>query len=266
MSRNRNQPRGEVGLLSPAAQWELLFASKEDFHEGEQRPREEWIAMLDEFGEEGVLEVVASGRMPVEIAISNRIPMMVFREWMDKNVSADRMLTAQRSFAEVSILKSQLSLAAQPANPAEAALQKELSNRYAWLAERADPEKWGPPRQKNDAPPMVNIVFNMDKVQAAPSEEQIAKVIEAQAITVRTDDELLDDNAHHQQAPAPKPRLAPPRPREIPKLSLPQGFGEVSPAGVTQVQAVKRAPSAADKWTFGPSAFMPRRAAAGGAR
>lgn len=265
MSRNRNQPRGEVGLLSPAAQWELLFASKEDFHEGEQRPREEWIALLDEFGEDGVLEVVASGRMPVEIAISNRIPMMVFREWMDKNVSADRMLTAQRSFAEVSILKSQLSLAAQPANPAEAALQKELSNRYAWLAERADPEKWGPPRQKNDAPPMVNIVFNMDKVQAAPSEEQIAKVIEAQAINVSTPDELLDDDTQH-QAPAPKPRLAPPRNVAVPQLSMPEGFGEATSAGVVKVQATKRAPSAADRWTFGPSAFAPRRAAAGGAR
>jgi hypothetical protein len=252
---SRNKPRGEVGLLSPAAQWELLFASKEDFHEGQSRPTEEWIAMLDEFGESGVLEVVASGRMPVEIAISNRIPMMVFREWMDKNVSAERLLTAQRSAAEVNILKSQLALAAQPANPAEAALQKELSHRYAWLAERADPEKWGPPRNKNDAPPMVSIVFNMDKVQAAPSAEQIAKVIEAQAINVRTDDELIDEA----QAPRVKPKGIPPPRREAPALAMPEGFGEVTPTGVTQVKARPRL-SAADKWTFGPSA-VPRAGA-----
>lgn len=250
-----SRTKGEVGLLSPAAQWEILFASKEDFLEGERRPKEEWIALLDEFGEDGVLEVVASGRMPVEIAISNRIPMMIFREWMDKNVSADRMLTAMRSAGEVNVLKSQLALAAQPANPAEAALQKELSHRYAWLAERADPERWGPPRNKGDAPPMVNIVFNTSgKVQAAPSAEQIAQIIEAQGIDVRRDEE------HDEPAPpVHKPRLAPPR--AAPVLSTPEGFGEVSPEGVTRVQAKR--PSAADKWTWGPSAFVPR---AGGAR
>lgn len=154
----------QVGLISQAAQWDLLFASKNDFDTAtSQVTRDEWLARLDEIGEETVLETVAAGRLPVEIAISNRIPMMLFREWMEKRVDPERLKAAARSHAEVSVLKSQLSLAAAPETPAEAAVQKELSHRYAWVAERMDPERWGPPQKKEAPLPTVSIVMQLGK-------------------------------------------------------------------------------------------------------
>jgi len=170
--------RESIGLVGQAAQWELLFASKQDFTTAGKRSPEEWLAVLDEIGVEAVLETVASGRLPVEIALSNRIPMMLFREWFERAVDPERLKTAMRSHAEIAVLKSQLSLAAAPETPAEAAVQKELSVRYAWVAERLHAEKWGPPQKKTEAPPVVNIVFNMRKNRAQVAGED-AKVIEA---------------------------------------------------------------------------------------
>lgn len=168
-----------VGLVSPAAQWELLFASKHDFSDVAARPREEWFELLDNIGEDVVLETVASGRLPAEIALSNRIPLMVFREWFEERVNTDRLKVAARSHAEVAVLKSTLSLSAAPDSPADAAVQKELSARYAWIAERMDPERWGPPQKKDAAPPSVNIVFNMGKSAKAVAPGEDAKVINA---------------------------------------------------------------------------------------
>lgn len=158
----------EIVVMSPAVQWEMLFASQADFAPVLPHGREHYFALLDGIGVDTVLEFIASGRLPVELALSNGIPRIIFAEWMDDRVDKAKLKVAMRSHAQVAVLKSQLALQATPDSPAEATVQKELSIRLAWTAERMDPETWGTARKDDRQPPAVNISLNLG---GAPPEQ-----------------------------------------------------------------------------------------------
>jgi len=114
---------------------------------------------MAEFGVDMVLEHIASGRMPNEIALEQGWPITYFREWVASTIPPDRLSDARAACAETLMVQSRLCLLPDMGN-AGAIRQKALSENLRWTVERLDPENWGPKRKTETAPPAVTITFD----------------------------------------------------------------------------------------------------------
>jgi len=159
-----------VVIPSAATQWDILFQLKEDFDDAYTGDAEAYRAALDALGADKILDFVSHGRLPVELALANRIPPMVLQEWIEDNITPEQMERAKRNCAEVCVLKSTLCLTASPETPQDGVQQRALAEQYAGIAEKMDPERWGPPRKAEPPPPSVVLNFNI------PTPEQMIAV------------------------------------------------------------------------------------------
>ena len=177
-----------------------LFDEKHDFGITESVTRAGAFVRLDEMGVDSVLEFIASGRLLAELAVSTNLPFLYVQEWADQNLDPKRVAVAQRMAAEVSVLKSQLSVSVTPDNPAEAQTQKAMSEQLRWMAERTNPDRWGPPRKADALPPPVNIVLNVpQKIASAPVPPLTIAARPTLALSpsyANADDDDEDDDGH----------------------------------------------------------------------
>jgi hypothetical protein len=142
----------------------------------QERPREWWLDWLDAVGVDAVLEKIASGMLPVEIAFCNDVPLMVMNEWLRTRVPPDRLSEAWAVHAEVLLLRAQLGITQDADSPGEAQLIKAECDRFAWMAERLDSRRWGPPGKSAEKPPLVAIELN---ISGAAQGRQVFQTIDA---------------------------------------------------------------------------------------
>lgn len=145
--------------FAPYAKYASLFEMQETFEETRRCTRADAFARLAELGVDSILNFIARGRLPAELSVELEIPNLYVQEYID-TLDKKRLETAWRSFAEMNVLRGYLALIAVPQSPQEAQSQKALAERTAWMAERADSARWGPPRKAEAPPPSVNLVFN----------------------------------------------------------------------------------------------------------
>lgn len=151
------RPRGPVAQQRLDIAFDYLFGLKSDpLHVG-ALDKDYWFGVLDAMGTPAILEAIAGGRIPSEIAISNRIPLLFFRQWMGERIDKDSLAEAMSVHAEVLVLKSQITLLADAASPQDAAMKRDLSGQLRWQAERADSKAWGPPGKSEAAPPALQL-------------------------------------------------------------------------------------------------------------
>lgn len=126
---------------------------------------EEAFAIMDAIGKSRVLTELSMGVLSIELAIANGIPPVHVKRWIRENITREDLAIAREAFAEACVLKAQLVLTAEPRNMQEAQVNKELSARYQWMAERVDANNWGPPKKETPVPPAARITFNMNGSQ-----------------------------------------------------------------------------------------------------
>lgn len=177
------------------AQWEMLFPMQSALPQNSGATRQQTYAHLDMLGEDQVLEYISRGRLPNELAIDTRLPIVFVNDWIADRVDAKRLERAYQGYAQSCILKANLALSVQPENPQEAQVIRAMSEHMVWVAERSDPSRWGPPRKAEPPPPTVNLVFNIPPKPGATAVSQ-APEITLPAITI-------------EQAPTPQPSEAP---------------------------------------------------------
>lgn len=109
------------------------------------------------------LNTIAAGQLPAEIALDLALPVRYMMNWITERTSPEERDTARIMCAESLLVKSKtvLLMPDSDATTAEVQLAREYSKRLAWIAERLDADKWGPPRpSENTAPPSFNITIN----------------------------------------------------------------------------------------------------------
>lgn len=152
-----NAAASAIGLH---ARFDLLYKAK---LRSEIRPistaeREYHIGLMRSMGYEQVCEAIAQGLMPVEIAMSNGIPLVLFREWLEQ-APADMMARAMAAHAEVNVVKAELALSSIPLDKPTSDVQMALAAHYQWRAQKVDPVKWNP--VKDTAPPAALFNFHL---------------------------------------------------------------------------------------------------------
>lgn len=175
----------EHAEVGPFAQVNMLFAQRKKLPAIPVRNREHWFQILDDITPDAVLGYIAEGNLPIELAIDNGIPPLYLREWMAERLDPKRLQLAMASHAEAAVLKATLVNSALPDDPAEATAQKELAASLRWQAERANPDRWGPPRKSDAAPPPVNIVLNIPRLQQEKVIDHDQPVTAAPALPIR---------------------------------------------------------------------------------
>lgn len=116
--------------------------------------------LLSNVGKTMVLEQIATGQLPNEVALHYGVPILVFREWLDQNVQEAEMVAARVACAESLQLKATLVLSANLKNPAEASQAKALAERFSEQAKAIDAKGWSPAHlQPQTTRPVVNITF-----------------------------------------------------------------------------------------------------------
>jgi hypothetical protein len=116
--------------------------------------------LLNNVGKAMVLEQIATGQLPNEVALHYGVPILVFREWLEQNVQEAEMMAARVACAESLQLKATLVLSADLKNPAEASQAKALAERFSEQAKSIDPKGWSPAHLQPQATrPIVNITF-----------------------------------------------------------------------------------------------------------
>ncbi|MFV0512478.1 MAG: hypothetical protein ACK5MY_02410 [Jhaorihella sp.] len=118
------------------------------------------FATLDIVGPQVIAEQLATGRLPVEVALLYEVPILHFRAWMRKRIPDELLDEIRSAAAEALQVKAMLTLSARLANPAEASQAKALSERMARISEALAPKDWNPARV--EAPqdmPSVTIVM-----------------------------------------------------------------------------------------------------------
>lgn len=164
-----------------------------------------WFARFDAIGPHAVLEHIAAGRLPIEIAVENEFPLILFKRWMDKAIDPAQLQEAFSIKAEWMLVKANVMLAEMtPANPAEATIMKTAADRMQWLAERLDSKRWGPPGKSAERPPAVVIEMNLGDLASGgnmtitvdpsqPAEEAPALFTDAPTLELAAIDENDDE-------------------------------------------------------------------------
>jgi hypothetical protein len=155
-------------VQNPAALFAQLFERRDHLPVHNHASRVASFAKLDEVGESVILELIASGRLPNEIAIEYEVPVLHLREWMNKNIDPADLNDARQAAAESFVLKSVLPLTVTFESPGEAAMAKELALRMWEIAGRMDPDRWGNNKAVGAGAPAVTLVFEGVSSDGAP--------------------------------------------------------------------------------------------------
>lgn len=117
-------------------------------------------ATLDVVGVQIIAEQLATGRLPVEVALLYEVPILHFRRWMRDRISDDLLIEIRSAAAESLQVKALLTLSARLDNPAAASQAKALSERMARISEALSPKDWNPARvEAPDDVPSVTIIM-----------------------------------------------------------------------------------------------------------
>jgi len=147
---------------NPAASFEALFV-KDSRHLRPVAPGDKArvYAMLDEIGADAILEHIASGFLPVELAVANKFPLLTLQDWLTERVEPERLVRAVSTCAEVFMVKAMLPLTVKPGSNAEAIVNTRLSEVMMKVAEKLDPTKWGNKVDKRTAGDGNMLVINV---------------------------------------------------------------------------------------------------------
>lgn len=161
-SKKPYQAQPVLVVPNPGASFEILF-SKDARHikpvKGAERARV--YEILDGIGPDTILEHMASGFMLVELAVANNLPLMAMHDWLREKVDPERLIQAEKSCAEVFMVKAMLPLTVKPSSQAEAAVNTKLSEVMMRMAEKIDPARWGNKSSKSVSGDGNSIVINL---------------------------------------------------------------------------------------------------------
>ena len=126
---------------------------------GDPRHKDLYFEKINRFGEENILEWIASAKIEPQIAAELDVPITVLDDWMTQNIPTAKLERAKKLGATTFIHKSNLLLRMPIQNMNERALTQKLSENYFKMAERQDPGKWAPPKDGGKA--SGTVVFNI---------------------------------------------------------------------------------------------------------
>jgi len=142
--------------------------------------QEEAFRRLDELGVDGFLEMVAKGRLPIEIAVQYQVPALYLKRWVDTYIEPAVLEQAFKEAAQAFVLKSVLPLTVTYDSPGHAAVARALSERMAWIASKLDPDRWGDKANKGASRVPVQLVFkgvgNIESLNIVANGEEPEKV------------------------------------------------------------------------------------------
>lgn len=140
--------------------------AKADLHKKHMRPerisrvpRQQWLDLFAREGEDVIYNAIAVGYTIAAYGRERGFPPYLFREWCQDNLDRKKILTARKAAAELDAYDS----AALFENPESSASMQAVHHVRAraqhktWMAERRDPEDWGPP--KSVAPPQAPVAL-----------------------------------------------------------------------------------------------------------
>ena len=119
----------------------------------------EAVQLLNDIGTSTILENIAHGSLPFELALKFDVPVLVFRKWLTQNVTTAQMSESKNACAEAMMYRAQLALTQVPRSGPEGTIIKAYADRLTSMAERLDPRQWGPP--KTTEPPAPPVVINI---------------------------------------------------------------------------------------------------------
>lgn len=148
--------------IAPHTMFEtLLGSSGAEALPTNQQVKGESFRALDAIGVQLISEQLATGRLPVEVALLYEVPILHFREWMRMRITDDALQEIRAAAAEALQVKSMLTLSANLSTPAAASQAKSLSDRFAKIAEALAPDEWSPTKiVPPSAIPSISITFN----------------------------------------------------------------------------------------------------------
>lgn len=147
------------------------YQAKVDLHKEHMRPerisrvpRQQWLDLFAREGDDVIYNAIATGYTIAAYGRERGFPPYLFREWCQDNLDRKKILMARKAAAELAAYDS----AALFENPDSSTSMQAVHHVRAraqhktWLAERKDPEDWGPP--KSVAPPQapVALVVSID--------------------------------------------------------------------------------------------------------
>jgi hypothetical protein len=167
MSYNVKPPKNPPTEVMPVlrthvgAQADMLFAQ-------EYTPRARSLTYevtkerLDGIGKNMILEGMASGLLPNELALMYNVPLLMFRKWVIESIPDEEFREAMRVSAETLMAIAKRVLTLDPDSAAQGAQLRAYSDRLVQVAERLDAEAWAQQKAKGDAPPSVMINIQGD--------------------------------------------------------------------------------------------------------
>lgn len=157
--------------IAPHTMFEtLLGSSGAEALPTNQQVKGESFRALDAIGVQLISEQLATGRLPVEVALLYEVPILHFREWMRMRITDDALQEIRAAAAEALQVKSMLTLSANLSTPAAASQAKSLSDRFAKIAEALAPDEWSPSKiTPPSAIPSISITFNGMSLAASAS-------------------------------------------------------------------------------------------------
>lgn len=163
-------PKAFQRPVSPHVMFEtLLGASGAEALPTHSQSKAESFRALDAIGVQLICEQLATGRLPVEVALLYEIPILHFRAWMKLRITDDMLQEVRSAAAEALQVKSMLTLSANLHSPAAASQAKSLSDRFAKIAEALAPDEWSPSKiVPPSALPSVSITFNGLTIASQP--------------------------------------------------------------------------------------------------
>lgn len=135
------------------------------------KARAAWFDVFSENGEDYVYECIANGVPPVGVAQHHGWPKSLFVEWWRTVTDPQREMEARKAAADLAALHQDL-IYDDPnasATPAAASNARSRAEAKRWLAERQNPDRWGPPQASIPEQGKVIINLSVDG-QNAPAE------------------------------------------------------------------------------------------------
>lgn len=144
-----------------------------------QHSREVWFELFADRGEDYVYECISRGLEPTAIATHHDWPVALFAEWWKDARDPARELSARQAAADMAALEQELvfddpNISDSPQAAANARSRAEAKR---WVAERKNPDKWGPPQASVPEQGKVSIILSLDGRDVPPefTAEQLRK-------------------------------------------------------------------------------------------
>lgn len=116
---------------------------------------------MEYLGVDFLLNTIAAGQLPAEIAVDLNIPVRTLTTWLNSRTGPEDRERARELCAESLVVKSNAVLLLPCVDSQEVAMAREYSKRLAWTAERLDSNMWGPPRPSAaEVAPTFSITVN----------------------------------------------------------------------------------------------------------